>query len=101
MTMNNYDAGSSVTLAVSFLDQSQTPAVPINPVTVTLRVLDPNNNEQVITTGFTNPNVGQFSTTIDCSVPGVWFYRWEAAGNIDAASDNLFVINSTPFTDAA
>ena len=101
MSMNNYDAGSTVTLAVSFLDQTQTPPAPINPVTVTLRVLDPNNNEQIITAGINNPNVGQFNTTIDCLVPGVWFYRWEAAGNIDAAADNVFVINSTPFTDAA
>jgi hypothetical protein len=101
MSMNNYDAGSTVTLSVSFLDQTQTPPAPINPVTVTLRVLDPNNNEQIISTGFTNASVGQFSTTIDCLTPGVWFYRWEAGGNIDAASDNLFVVNSTPFKDAA
>jgi hypothetical protein len=98
--MNLYDYGSPVIVSVSFLDQTVTPPVPINPVTVKLRILDPNNAEQVITSGFTNPAVGQFNYTISCLVAGVWFYRWEGSGNIQAVADSLFVITATKFVDA-
>ena len=100
--MNLYDFGSPVALSVNFLDPSQTPPVPIDPTTVKLRVLDPNNAEQVITqSSFVHPSVGQFNFTVTCLVAGVWFYRWEGSGNIEAVADSLFVITSTKFADAA
>jgi hypothetical protein len=100
--MNLYDYGSPVTVSVAFTDPTQTPAAPIDPTTVKLRILDPNNNEQVISgASFIHPAVGNFSFTVICLVAGVWFYRWEGSGNINAVADSLFVITATQFKDAA
>jgi|SRR6516225_5925474 hypothetical protein len=99
--MNLYDYGSPVTLSVAFTDPTQTPPAPVDPTTVKLRVLDPSNTEQIITQNFVHPAVGSFSFGIVCLLAGVWFYRWEGSGNIDAVADSLFVITSTKFTDAA
>jgi|SRR6516162_10646169 hypothetical protein len=93
---NCYDLGTAIVLTGTFTDPSNNPA---EPGAVTLRVLDPNGVEQVITPS--QVQAGVYQAAIDPLVPGVWFYRFEGTAPVDAAMEANFVVASSQFADAA
>ena len=97
--MNCYDYGTAVMMTAAFSDGSGNP---LDPGTVTLRVLDPNGGEQVFTTGqLSRTAPGAYQYTIVPMVAGAWFYRFEGSGQCTATADSVFNVSDTPFTDAA
>lgn len=95
--MNMYDAGNMVTITTTFTNAS---GVAVNPSSVTLRVMDPNNIETDYMLGtLTNPTTGVFSQNVTVLTSGIWRYRWEATGTLVAASDSSFIVSATPFSN--
>jgi len=93
---NCYDLGTAIVLTGNFADASGTPA---DPGAVTLRVLDPNGVEQVITPS--KISTGVYQAPLDPLIPGVWFYRFEGASPVDTAAEANFVVAGSQFADAA
>jgi len=93
---NCYDLGTAIVLTGTFTDPSNNPA---DPGAVTVRVLDPNGVETVMTPS--KVSIGVYQTPLDPAVPGVWYYRFEGSTPVDTASEANFVVASSPFADAA
>jgi hypothetical protein len=95
-TLNRYDFGNAVVLTASFMDLAGNPA---DPAGVILRILGPDQSEQIVNP--TRTGTGAYSYTFTPLLIGIWYYRFEGSGAVTAAMDRAFNIESTPFTDAA
>ena len=93
---NCYDLGTAIVLTGKFADTSNNPA---DPGMVTVRVLDPNGVETVLTPS--KIDVGIYQVPLDPLAPGVWFYRFEGTSPVDTAMEANFVVASSQFEDAA
>lgn len=91
--INTYDVGDSPVLTATFRDRDTELK---DPTTVVCRVLPPSGTEQ-------NPSPAQVSTgvyeaVITIDEPGVWHYRFEGTGAVEAAGDHKFKVRETQFS---
>jgi len=89
--MDNYFQGSRVRLKATFEDETHTLA---DPTTVTAKVENPNGT---VTTyiyltdaALVRESVGVYHLDIDVNVAKTWYYRFEGAGIVEAASQGSF-----------
>ena len=93
--MNSYALGNQVIVTGTFTNMAREPA---DATTVTLRMVDPKGNEQVVPTGaLTHVATGVYSYPIIVQVPDVCRYRFEGTGACVDAQDGLFTVESSPF----
>lgn len=93
--MSTYDIGSVSRLIGIFtaLDGTLT-----NPDEVTLYVKDPLGNVTEYTGGqLVNDSAGVYHYDLTLSVVGIYYYRYEGAGNLIAAGDSQLQVTSSPF----
>lgn len=97
--MNTYDRGTKIRLSAAF---SRVPgAVPADPTTVTLKMLPP---ERQITDHVyqTDPelirdDVGRYHFAVVPDRAGLWHYRWEGTGDLQAAAEGQFMVRHSAF----
>lgn len=96
--MSVYVAGNLVRVSVQFADAQGTP---VDPATVTLKVLDPAGVQTAYTFGqavdIVKNATGQYHCDIDAAVEGNWRYRWASTGSGQAAGEGSFSVQQSPF----
>lgn len=75
-----------VRVSVAFTDPSN--GNPVDPSVVTLYYRWPGGQEQTITNA-TRDGVGLYHYDINVQAPGVWLYRWEGSGTVEAATSDI------------
>ena len=96
---NIYQPGNVVILSVAFTTTA-TPPVPVDPTTIVLRVIDPNGKETDYSYSdgvLTKNSTGNYSYPLEVLLPGVWYYRFEGAGTVFAASEQNFLVSLSNF----
>jgi len=99
--MNTYEPGNTVTVSVMFTTNA-VPKVPVDPTTIVLRVTDPIGLETAYTYGVDSViknSTGSYSFLIDALLSGIWSYRWEGDGVVDAASESRFLVKQSSFAN--
>ena len=96
MTVNTYDKGDGIRLQATFTVSS----VNTDPTTITMRVKDADNVVTVYTHALveiTNPAVGIYYKDIEVTNDGVWYYRFEGTGAVQAAGEYSFIVRTSEF----
>ena len=93
----SYDKGDSVRCQGTFTLSG----VDVDPTTVTVKLQDPSGNEEVFVYG-TDPEIvraaaGVYTIDVTLDEHGIWFYRWEATGNLIAAHEGNFYVADSEF----
>jgi len=101
ITINRYTAGSLVRLTAEFTDLAKAPT---DPTTVLFSYRNP---DGVITrhswSGVDGVIVQDGTGLFHADIPqpvisGVWYYRWEGTGAVDAAGEHKFYIEQSRLT---
>ena len=91
--MTNYQIGDKVRLTATFTDLDN---VATNPTAVILRLRSPDGTDTTPTP--TNTGAGVYIYDLDLNQSGVWRYRWEGTGTVQAASpDESIKVKSSIF----
>jgi hypothetical protein len=80
--MSLHDIGDAVRL---FIDFKTLAGAAADPTTVTLTVQAPDGT--TTTPAHSNPSTGRYEAVVTLDQAGVWVYRWEGTGVIDAAEE--------------
>lgn len=67
----------------------------VNPTTVIFYVRDPNG--LITTPAPVNDSTGIWHATITVGISGLWYYRAEGSGALEAAAEATFVVDETQF----
>ena len=92
-----YDIGDQANLDVTFTDGD---GELTDPTTVTLKVMDPSDN--VTTYVYPDGDVdriseGHFRFVLNLSAARTWYYRWEATGDVVAATEGVLHVHRSRF----
>lgn len=90
-TVNEYDLGDLVRVSATFTNSTGTPTN----TTVTLRVRKP--DASVTTPTAVSDGSGAYHYDIAVDQPGIWFYRFEGTGAVQAASEAEFTVAKSQF----
>lgn len=88
-----FDIGDEIVLSADFTDENGNPA---NPVTVTLKILDPAGATTTFTT-FTQPLTGRYEHSLVITMSGRWHYRFEGVGGVTQAEEHDFSVRQSVF----
>lgn len=86
-TMAGYLIGNEVTIPVQFYTAGGTP---LNPTVVTLTLQDPLGN--ITTPTFSNLGPGRYSANVVPTAAGVWRWRYQGQGSVNAALESRFTV---------
>lgn len=97
--MNEYDVGDAVRFSATFANSGGTAADPSN---VFFKIKDPTGTIGTYTMSGTGTNtdlvkdsVGNYHIDVTLDESGIWHYRWQGTGTLDAAEeDQLKVVDS-------
>ena len=95
--MNTYQSGNTIVLSAQF--SAVVGGAPVDPTSVTLRVVDPNGVETDYTTQITKLGTGSYTYALQVLTSGYWNYRWEGLGAVFAALESRFLVSQTAFTN--
>lgn len=91
----SYVLGNLVRVTFSVTDADGTPA---DPGTVTLRVQPHRGTEAVYEYGtdaiIVKDGVGEYHADVDPDVKGLWHWRWEGNGDVEAAAEGTFSVTT-------
>lgn len=94
----SYIVGQVATLSASFVDDA---GDPINPTTVTLRIQVPDGTETAYVYGtdvdLIRDSTGEYHRDYELTTKGVYFWRWEADGNVVGADEGYLFVKRTQF----
>lgn len=97
MTTRSYDVNDDVTESVEF----EASSVDTDPTTVKFRVQKPDGTERTYLYGtdieVVKTATGKYTITLNPDTPGLYHFRWEGTGNLDAFFDGAFNV-LTDFT---
>jgi hypothetical protein len=100
MTINVYQKGDLVTVAVEFLDSDD---APVDPDTVTFLYTPPSGT--TVEFAFSDSpsevvkdSVGNYHVDLVPDESGQYFYRWESTGSGQAAENGEFMVEPSNFT---
>lgn len=87
--MASYNIGDDAKLTATFLDST---GANIDPATVSLKVKDPTGTTTtfVYPTNISKVTTGVYTYTQDCTLAGLWKYRWYSTGTGKAAAEASF-----------
>lgn len=91
-----YDKGEGVYVRASFTDPAT--GDPLDPTTVTLRVLRPSDpaGSPTVTVypaaPITKPTVGSYEALLTADEVGLWQYRWEGENAAPAIHEGTFIV---------
>jgi len=88
-----YDLNTLVRLTAQFTDSTGT--IPTDPTSVQVITQDPSGT-QVVNTAVVRDGVGSYHFDVLANKSGAWSYRWEGTGTCTVASDQTFLVNSSP-----
>ncbi len=95
---NEYSSGTRVELTATFTDIN---GDPIDPVTVTIKYLDPIDGAEVVlvfgASAIANPGVGVYKLLLDVASEGMWIWRAEGTDTPQISEDGTFKVLSSPF----
>lgn len=97
MPVNTYDASTTVRLRSGFtVAQSGDPA---DPASVKLWVSDPSGTITEYTEAeMTHESTGVFYMDVVLDMVGVWTYKWQGLGGVEAASPDIrIIVDKTKF----
>lgn len=90
-TINNYDIGDLVRMAVVFKDDTGEVA---DPTAVTLMVLRPGDTVATAVSPVKDAT-GQYHGDIAIDTAGSWYYRWAGTGAVVAAEETHFYVRES------
>ena len=96
MATNTYDKGDAVRLRVTFTIDS----VNTDPTTITLRVKNPVGTKTVYTFALaeiTKEATGIYYKDISVDDDGIYAYRFEGTGTVEAASEHKMKVRTSEF----
>lgn len=96
MSIEVKQKGQLVPVTATFLDEDD---VPVDPTTVTLKVMDPSGNIDTYTypTGVTKESPGNYYKDVEADEEGDWHCWWESTGAGQSSEPTQFVVAPTPF----
>jgi hypothetical protein len=88
--------GDLVKFEATFVDEDD---LPVDPTTVTLKVMDPSGNidEYTYSASVSRDDVGIYWKNVAVDEPGDWRGWWESTGTGQGAEQTQFVVEPTPF----
>ena len=96
MATNTYDKGDAVRVKVTFTVKS----VNTDPTTITLRIKNPANVTTIYTYGaaeITRDDTGIYYKEISVNDDGMYHYRFEGTGTVEATSEHKFKVRASEF----
>jgi hypothetical protein len=93
---NIYDIGDAVRVKATF----SVSGTATDPTTVTLKVKDPSGTISTYTYALsevTKETTGIYYKDIMFDEGGMWHYRWEGTGTVQAAGEGLLIVQETKF----
>jgi hypothetical protein len=97
MSIGVFHKGDDVRVEADFVDIND---VPVDPTTVTLKVMDPSGNIDEYTYalgGVIKASVGSYYKDVDADEEGDWHCWWVSTASGKAAEPTQFVVEPTPF----
>lgn len=95
--MKSYPWGHTIKIQVEFRNEA---GVLTNPTTTTLKTIDP---AGVLVTyaqaALTNPSTGKWNKSVLANKEGIWHWRWEGTGAVDAVDEGSFEMLKTQFAE--
>lgn len=92
----SYVLGNLVRVTFSVTDEAGTPA---DPDTVTLRVQRHSDTETVYVNGtdaiVVKDATGEYHADLDPTDKGLWHWRWEGTGTVEAAAEGYFSVTTS------
>ena len=79
-TMTTFKPGARIRVAAIFRDHAN-PDQLLDPEIVSLRVMDPQGEERVMTP--VRDDEGRYHADVLADIPGRWWWRWEADGGVE------------------
>ena len=92
MSATEYDVGDRVTIQATFTDEN---SVLTDPDTVQLEIKNPAGT--VTTPSVSNPSTGVYEGSVLFDADGLWWYRWEGTGTVDAAEEGSMSVRESQF----
>jgi|WetSurMetagenome_2_1015567.scaffolds.fasta_scaffold284039_3 hypothetical protein len=100
--MNKYDVGDLVQSTAAFANNN---GVATDPTTVVFKHKDPSGNIASFTYGGTASNTaltklttGTYALSWTLDEEGLWCYRWEGSGTIQAAEEGMLSVKDSAFS---
>lgn len=94
----SYTIGNGVRLSAQFYNGTTL----TDPTEVRCRIIDPTGAETVRIwpsgVGITRDATGTFHADVTPTIAGIWHYRWQSSGQLDAANEGAFTVPASPFS---
>lgn len=99
--MNQYERGTKIGLRAEF---KRAPGIPADPTTIKLRILPPGGgpdddtaHEYSVDELVIREDVGIYRYALTPQEAGLWRYRWEGTGDVEAAAEGGFMVRLSAF----
>lgn len=89
--------------AVAMFFTSVEDGTAVDPAVVRVKIRNPDLEITTIThpdADISNPEVGEYSTSILFDIPGKWLVRWEGESSNETAEETVIHVNGSEFYDA-